>query len=75
MLLSVAIRILACPEFALHFCDYANELLLLFVNEADKLYGNEIYVYNVHCLIHLASDVRNLGALDEFSAGPFENKL
>ena len=75
MLLSVAVRILACPKFALSFCDYAHELLVLFVNEAEQLYGNEIYVYNVHCLIHLANDVRNLGALDEFSAFTFENKL
>ena len=75
MLLSVAIRILASAEYSLSFADYANELLILFVNEAGKLYGNEIYVYNVHCLIHLASDVRNLGPLDYFSAFPFENKL
>ena len=75
MLLSVAVRILACPEFASSFCDSANELLVLFVNEAEKLYGREIYVYNVHRLIRLAADVRDLGALDEFSAFSFENKL
>ena len=75
MLLSVGIRILACPQLASRFCDYANELLVLFVTEAGKLYGKEIYVYNVHCLIHLANDVKNLGPLDEFSSFPFENKL
>lgn len=75
LLLSVAIRILACPHLAMTFCDYANELLCLFVSEAGKLYGREVYVYNVHCLIHLAGDVKNLGTLDNFSAFPFENKL
>jgi hypothetical protein len=75
MLLSVAITILACPKFASSFCDYANDLLVLFVSEAERLYGKEMYVYNVHCLIHLASDVKNLGTVDEFSAFPFENKL
>ena len=75
MLLSVAVRILACPQLALTFCDYANELLLLFVSTARKLYGKEICVYNIHCLIHLANDVKNLGALDDFSSFPFENKL
>jgi hypothetical protein len=75
MLLSVDIRILACPQIASKFCDYANELLLLFVAEAGKLYVKEIFVYNVYCLIHLANDVKNLGPLDEFSSFPFENKL
>ena len=75
MLLSVGIRILACTQLSSSFCDYANELLVIFVSEAEKLYGKEMYVYNVHCLIHLANDVKNLGNLDDFSAFPFENKL
>ena len=75
MLLSVGIRILICPQLASNFCDYANDLLVLFVTEAGKFYGKEIYVYNVHSLIHLANDVKNLGPLDEFSSFPFENKL
>jgi len=75
MLLSVGIIILVCPQLASQFCDYANDLLVLFVTEAGKLYGNEIYVYNVHSLIHLANDVKILGPLDEFSSFPFENKL
>jgi len=75
MLLFVAITILVCQKFASSFCDYANELLVLFVSEAEHLYGKEICVYNVHCLIHLANDVKNLGTLDDFSSFPFENKL
>jgi hypothetical protein len=75
MLLLVGIRIPTCPHLAIRFCDYANELLVLFVTDAEKLYGREIYVYNVHCLIHLANDVKRLGPLDECSSFPFKNKL
>jgi hypothetical protein len=46
-----------------------------FVSDAEVLYGNDILVYNVHCLVHLANDVKNLGCLDDFSAFVFENKL
>jgi len=45
------------------------------VSEAEKLYGREIYVYNVHNLVHLANDVKHLGTLDNFSCFPLENKL
>jgi hypothetical protein len=75
MLLFVGIRILASRQLAKQYCDYANELLVKFVTDAEILYGREIMVYNVHCLIHLAADVKHLGCLDEFSAFPFENKL
>ena len=30
-------------------------------------------VYNVHCLVHLANEVRKYGCLDTISAFPFEN--
>jgi hypothetical protein len=55
--------------------DYANSLLLKFVQDTEILYGKEAMVYNVHCLIHLAADVKQLGCLDEFSAFAYENKL
>lgn len=73
--LSCAITILASPKFALTHCDLAESLLREFVSEAGTLYGNGIYVYNVHSLIHLAQDVRQFGPLDTFSAFPFENYL
>ena len=51
----------------------AHELLEKFVTDAEVLYGNDIMVYNVHCLLHLANDVKNLGCLEDFSAFSFEN--
>ena len=44
------------------YCSYAGELLVKFVNDAQVLYGNDIMVHNVHCLIHLANDVKIWGA-------------
>jgi len=75
LLLVVGITILASPRLASQYYDYAGELLVLIVRQAESLYGKEILVYNVHGLTHLAQDVKLLGCLDEFSAFPFENKL
>ena len=75
MLLSCAIRIFVDPNLAKSHCEYAHELLLGFVEDAEQLYGQDILVYNVHGLIHLAADLKPLGCLDNFSCFPFENKL
>lgn len=75
MLLFTGLRILSCKQLAPLYCEYANELLVKFVKDAGTLYGKEALVYNVHSLIHLADDVKQLGCLDEFSAFVFENKL
>lgn len=58
-----------------HHIDLAEGLLQQFVSEAGSLYGQGIYVYNVHSLLHLADDVRRFGPLDQFSAFGFENFL
>jgi hypothetical protein len=73
--LSVAIRILSTRDLASNFNDYANKLLIKFVQNAKIYYGRESCVYNVHNLIHLAGDVARFGPLDEFSCFPFENQL
>jgi len=73
--LSVAISLLANPEFCGVYCEYANEILRTFVHNALALYCHEMMVYNVHALVHLADDVRRFGSVDEFSAFPFENAL
>ena len=75
LLLFVAIYCLVSPGFCVSHCQYAHELLCLFVTQAGQLYGRDVLVYNVHGLIHLAADVRNFSPLDSYSAFPFENCL
>ena len=75
MILSTAIRLLASPQFAQNFADYVNELLVTFAEQTKQICGPSFLVYNVHCLIHFAGDVKKFGNLDQFSAFPFENKL
>ena len=73
MLLSLCCQILGCltnPS-----CDYAEELLVMFCKHFSQLYGEDQIIYNVHCLIHLANDVRTFGPLQRFSSFPFENHL
>jgi hypothetical protein len=55
--------------------DYSGELLVMFVQHFGDLYGKNMLVYNVHCLIHLPQDARQFGNLDKISAFPFENFL
>lgn len=55
--------------------DYAENLLLAFVENARNLYGDWFVVHNVHCLIHLAQNVRVHCKLDNFSSFPFETTI
>lgn len=75
MTFSIAMCILACPRIAQMHSEYAHNLLKYFVGQAHILYGKEFLVYNVHCLLHIASDVEQFGSLDNFSAFRFENYL
>jgi len=74
-ILAVAIYFLSSPGLSSKYCDYAQQLLVVFVKQVEQLYGSEYLVYNVHSLIHLADDVRLFGNLDHISAFPFENYL
>lgn len=56
-------------------CNLANELLCVFLNHCEEIYGREYYVYNIHTLCHLSDEVEKHGPLDLFSAFPFENYL
>lgn len=75
LLFSVAVSILVCPFLVKEYNSYAADLLVHFVEDGRKLYGDEFLVYNVHSLVHLASDAYVYGGLDECSAFPFENYL
>lgn len=75
LLLHTSIRVLVLPNPSEQLLKYAEEALKLFVNCAKPLYGAAFLSYNVHGLLHLVEDVRNLGPLDRNSAFPFENNM
>lgn len=73
--LHVAITILGSPRLCQdnRFINYAEALLSNFVISFEILYGKQYVSHNVHNLLHLCSDVRIFGSLDNFSAFRFEN--
>lgn len=75
LLLSCSIAIFTSPDLYLTLNDTAQTCLTKFVKTAPKHYGSEILTYNMHSLLHLQEDVKNLGPLDTFCAFPFENYL
>ncbi|CAG9762680.1 unnamed protein product [Ceutorhynchus assimilis] len=72
--LHVAVIILSSSKL-LKFIDYAEKLLIYFVETFIILYGEENASHNVHNLLHIVDDVRIFGPLDNFSAFPFENHM
>jgi len=75
MCLHVAMFILLDDNLNTLYNDYANNLLHLYVKTCSTLYGEELLVYNTHGLLHLSSDAKRFGKLDNISAFPFENYL
>ncbi|KAK3918588.1 Halomucin [Frankliniella fusca] len=63
-------------DFLIHnFLHLSQVYLENFVAFSPQILGPTFVVYNVHNLLHLASDVRLYGNLESFSAYPFENEL
>lgn len=76
LLLHCAIRILCNPDTFSTHSGCANEMLVEFVRSFKNLYGLEYCTYNLHCLLHLAEDCKNMRApLDDYSCFKFENFL
>lgn len=73
--LSIAIRILSDEKLCQTLNQYANELLVWFVTQYGNIYGSHNVIYNVHNLIHLATDVKNFGPLENFSCFKYESYL
>lgn len=71
----VAIRILADEEYCYILNDYAHSLLDYFVTQYKDLYGKHHVSYNVHNLIHIHTEVKLYGPLDNFSAFKYENYM
>lgn len=72
--LHVALFILSNQKLQIHY-DYADSLLNYFVETFGVLYGKEHISHNIHTLLHLCSDAKYFGSLEEFSAFPFENYM
>lgn len=76
LLLHFAISILVSSSHIARLgLELPDNLLQMFISHCGQLYGTQFLVYNVHILYHLVADVRCYGALDNFSAFPFENCL
>jgi len=75
LLFYVAVYSLSSPILYQTYSTYASKLLHGFVVQFGLYFGNDMLVYNVHNLIHLADDVQAYGPLDEFSAFSFESFL
>lgn len=73
--LHVAIKLLIDPHKTTNAetIDLAEDLLRQFVQDYEHMYGERYVSYNIHNLLHLASDVRVYGCLDNFSAFRFES--
>ena len=73
--LHLAVRLLCSVSLVKLHTENARNLLRNFVSNCQILYGQSFMSYNVHNLIHLSDDAAKFGALDNFSAFPFENQL
>jgi len=72
--LHVAMTIVSCSNLCQgYFLNFAEALFNNFVMSFQVLYGTEYLSHNVHNLLHLCSDVRTFGPVDNFSAFRFEN--
>lgn len=73
--LHIAIRILMSTDLKKTYIEFANSLLLYFIDQIAVIYGYEYISHNVHGLAHIVEDTKIYGTLDFYSAFPFENCL
>lgn len=76
--LTVAISILldSCDDKREAYLDYAQRMLIYFVDKASDVYSKSFVVYNIHNLKHVVDDARYMKcSLNDISAFPFENHL
>lgn len=75
MTLHVSLTILSNAKLQNSLINYAEELLIYFVKTFMILYGKHSMSHNVHNLLHLCSESKKFGVLEDFSAFPFENYM
>ncbi|XP_050072641.1 uncharacterized protein LOC126560728 [Anopheles maculipalpis] len=73
-LLYVAVTFLSNKHFERHW-DYAAALLQKFVTEFSLHYHKSFLTSNIHNILHIANDVREIGPLPTISSYSFENRL
>lgn len=75
--LHVAIRFLEIPSLISdeESLQYAENLLLNFVNDYQHIYQKDLITFNVHGLVHVVDDVRKYGRLSSYSSYCFESYL
>lgn len=73
--LLVGIHILLNDTLSIAYNQYAHDIFEGFVNQFSDIFGKDMVVYNVHCLVHLSEDTKVFGSLDNISSFPFENFL
>ena len=76
--LSIAMHILLDNDdtFRDSMIVFAQEMLMLFVKKAPRIYGDKFSTYNVHNLLHLVDDVRHFKcSLNKLAAFIYENHL
>ena len=74
LLFFTGIFILINPNLCTEYTEFAHQVLVSFVQNFSQIYyGEDMLVYNVHGLVHLAEDSKRYGPLDNISAFPFEN--
>lgn len=73
--LHIAVTILIRPDLNEELINFAESLLNHFVMSFEILYGKQYMSHNIHNLLHLCSDVKTYGPLDNFSAFRFENYM
>lgn len=72
--LVVAIRLLSTPDqLNKENIQYAGKLIDYFIQSSAKMFGDTFVVHVIHMMHHLPDDVRRFGALNSFSAFPFED--
>ncbi|KZS04760.1 Uncharacterized protein APZ42_032234 [Daphnia magna] len=77
LLLHSAIRILSCEASVEDEAnvDYANSLLVLFIQKSVMIYGDQFVTYSIHNLQHLGVECKRFGSLEMYSCFVFENHI
>ncbi len=75
LLLSLSIRTFCDPVRSkdVEWIEYGERLLNLFLDNCERLHGEQIMTFNFHILQHIPEDVRRFGCLDSNSCFKYEN--